>query len=609
MIEDDVSSDDDVQDEEPMQEEDAMMVDDNMGRQASPGFDLLGSINGNARYESPRGNKRSRGGDILRQTAQRPRRIEGLDVAGYSKGAIASSARPRLNDPDALILDNERIVESMVIKIKERAEQEEIMEAASELSQAWQKYGAMEKEDIEAQTIVPQDNVTKANMLGSLLLLLHHPQSANGQSIPLPKMILDWLDRFHDPAAEAVGEVFEEMGGYFAAAGFWDAVFLSLNRGRFGTVIRLLEGARFESASDEHFTNQQLDGIEFAVSQAIELLEQCPAITTQDWDIKGPDWTLFRHRVEKTKQRLSDYGEAESGNASLWGSHLGQSLSVSQTSRRVDSTIPFVIYDPLLEMYKQILGRREDITKSCFSWVETALCCGVWWDGNEAEIGRGSLAASRHSVTRYQRTREVDINPLQAYRNYIAASLVDALNEDQELKDGFDVTNVTELGIGCILLGEAELAMGILLGCSVPIASAVAELASAGNWIAGSGARGTIENFDQSDLMVLSYGNNGPKSSKKDELLETYAELLAKKGVIQNQDASVVMDGWELALRILGRLDDIDLAQEKVSSLLEGIRFTTNDQVDSVLILCNYLGFGQHAMAITEVSESLVPYC
>jgi hypothetical protein len=605
VIDDDEDSDEELGLAPPVQEEDSMMIDDSIA-QISPGFGFMKSLNASARFDSPRGNKRSRAGDILRQPPHVPKRIEGLDVQGYAKGAAASAGTPALDDPDDIVLVTEQLTEPLLTSIRSRTVPDELSEETNELLKSWQKYAALSKEEIEGDNVGPADKsagLAKAYMLASLLLLLHVPQAEDGQTTALPKALLDWLDHNHDPSIHTITEVLaQQRRGYYAAGNFWDAVYLALNRGRFGIVLRLLNGARFEDNAEQPFDERQSEGIEFAISEAIELLEQCPAVASQNWDVKGSDWTLFRHRIGKAAERLRDYAEAESGNTSLWSSHFGRSdnLSMSQRSRRVDSSVPFEIYEPLQDMYRQMLGDPAEALKSCFDWLEAAITLTVWWDGSEGSVGKGSLAASRQSMTRHNRTREVDLNPLQAYRGQLASSLMLAV-EEEDVREGLDVTHDLNLGLACVLLDDVEHAIDILKNWSMPITCAITELATAGQWMASSGSRGTIENFDKSDLMVLSYGQPAHKSSKKDEVLELYASLLAQKKTFRSTTSNASMEGWEMALRLLGRLDDIGKAERKVTELLDGIKFTSSAQVDSVLMLCNDLGFAQYAKTVSEV--------
>jgi hypothetical protein len=589
----------------PVLEDDSMMIDDSM-QQISPGFGFMKSLGGNSRFDSPRGNKRSRGGDVLRPAQHVPRRIEGLDVQGYAKGVAASASTPKLNDPDDLVLDTELLTEPLLAALSERAGPEEVAELAAELLKTWQKHGALNEDEIESEEIGParrSPGIAKANMLASLLVLLHVPQSEDGQITALPKALLDWLDLNHNPSENVIEEVLShQKRGYYASEAFWDVIYLSLNRGRFGTALKLLQGARFHDNAEQEFDERQSEGIEVAIQAAIRLLQQCPAVALQNWDVKGSDWTLWRHQVEQASEDLRSYAEEESGNASLWGSALGRSdvLGMSARSRRVESNVPFEIYEPLQDMYTQLKGSSADVLKSSFDWLEASIALTVWWDGNEERIGRGSLAASRQSLSRRNQTREVDLNPLQAYRAQLASSLALAVREE-DVREGLDITNDLHLGLACVVLDEVEQAIELCKSWSMPITTSITELATAGHWIVGSGSRGTIENFDKSDLMVLSYGQPEQQSSIKDKILEQYARLLASKERFASKTSDLSMEGWELAMRVLGRLEDIEKAQSKVTELLERVPLTSPERIDNVLMLCNDLGFGQHAMSISEV--------
>jgi hypothetical protein len=612
MIDADGESDDGMALAPPLGlEDDSMMIDDSI-QQISPGFGFMKSLGGSSRYDSPRGSKRARGGDVLRPNQHVPRHIDGFDVQGYAKGVAASARAPQLKDTDDLVLDTELLTEPVVAALRERAGPEEVAELATELLKLWQAHGKLTREEVESEDVGPasrQAVLKKANMLASLLLVLHIPQTEDGQVVPLPKALLDWLDNNHDPAGNVLDEVLsEKRHGYYASPGFWDAIYLGLNRGRFSTVIQLLEGARFEDNAEQEFNPQQSEGIEVAVRAAIRVLQQCPAVSSQDWDVKGSNWTLWRHQVEQASADLRDYAEEDSGgSASLWGSALGRSnasLSASARSRRVEANVPFEIYEPLQDMYTQLRGTPADILKSSFDWLEASITLTVWWDGSEDRSGKGSLATSRQLLSKRQQSREVDINPLQAYRGQLASSLALSVRED-DVREGLDITNDLHLGLACVVLDDAEQAIELCKSWSMPITASITELASAGGWMA-NGSRGTIENFDKSDLMVLSYGQPAQQSSVKDRILEQYARLLASKQRFTTAASEASMEGWEMAMRVLGRLDDVEKAQSKVTELLEKVPLTSGDRIDNVLMLCNDLGFGQHATVISEVIQSLI---
>jgi hypothetical protein len=570
------------------------------------------------------GMKQSKYGESLQQSTRSVQRMDGMDIHGMAKGIAAASRTAGLDDPDELILETERISEQIGGK-RSRSDSASLTDISGQLLNVWKKFGAMSRDEVEGDNIGPVEDdaaVAKANFLSSLMISLHNPptspprlgrssQFANqdDKPFPMPKVLLDWLDTYHDPGRDAVSGVLEYEDGYSASPAFWDAIYLSMNRGRFDTALKLLHGANFE-IDEAEYSHGQLQNIDQVINQAIRLLESCPA-QFGDWDIKGGDWTLFRHRVEQATTSLRDFAEGGS-HPDLQSSRLDRSsrdddapISLGQASRRAESRVPFEVYEPLMDVYNQLLGTPADLLKSSFDWVEAVMALTVWWDGDDGEVFKGSLAASRRSLNRFQQSRQADVTPSLAYRQKLANSFAMVMGEE-DLKDSFDTTDPIQVGLACIFEDDVEGLIGILKTWSMPISAALAELANAGGWLLNrAGAREAVEDFDDSDLMVLSYGVPGAsKVNTKDEILAEYADLLAAKPTLDNPSDDGIIEGWQLALRVLGRLEDFGSANTRVAALLSGLRFTANDQVDHVLDLCNALGFGNHAMSITEVRNS-----
>jgi hypothetical protein len=573
--------------------------------------------------------KQSKFGGSLRQSTRSVNIVEGMDIHGIAKGIAAASPRAELDDPDELVLETERVSEQFGGK-RSRSESTSLSDISRQLMDVWKRFGAMRQDEIEGDTIGPLDEsakIAKANFLSSLMILLHHPPTTSSglststrfgnsddRPLPIPKVLLDWLDAYHDPSADAVSGVLEYEDGYSASPAFWDAIYLSLTRGRFDTALQLLRGANFKVAvsgdggDNAGYSAGQLHNIDQVIIQAIRLLETCPA-ESDDWDVKGSDWSLFRRRVEQAKSSLRDFAEGESRQEidELQSSRFGRSshaqFSLSQASRRAESKVPFEVYEALMDVYNQLLGTPADLLKSSFDWVEAVLAVTIWWDGEDNDIPQGSLAASRRSLNRAQQSRQVDVTPSLAYRQKLFSSFALAMSEE-DLKDTFDSTDPVHVGLACIFEGNVEGLIGILKTWSMPISAAFVELAEAGGWLSNdSNAHETVEKFDDNDLMVLSYGApGGIKVNKKDEILAEYAALLSAKPALEIRSTETVVEGWQLALRVLGRLEDFQNADTKVAALLNQLRFSSNEQVDHVLDLCNDLGFNNHAMSITEVS-------
>ncbi|QDS71193.1 hypothetical protein FKW77_010243 [Venturia effusa] len=599
---------DDGSEEEDAMEEDRDTVDDSLA-QISPGYNPFNSISGSmggvgiGSHASPKGKRVSNLGQSFGRSARNNQVEAGLDIRGFAKGLAAACGRPTLEDDDDLIVETERIVEQLSARRGNRAN---ITNISTQLVTLWRKHGALSEEVVGGESIGPEGdnaNVAKATFLSSLMIQLYCPPQPHGEETPIPKVLLNWLDANHNPSADIIKSVLDLEGGYASSETYWDAIFMSLLRGRFEDVTELLRNANFGDVDTgdggDGYSDQQLRNIEIVLQQAIDLLAECPAVSSEDWDVSGLGWALFRRRVEQAKEDLRDFCEGSSRKdiEQMQLSRYGRSshqpgFSLSQSSRRAESKVPFEIYEALQDMYGQMLGRPSDLMKSSYDWLEATIAIATWWDGNEEK------ATSRRQPG--GQSRPVDVTPTLAYRQRLSTAFIIAM-EEEDLRDHFNSSQAVHVGLGCIFVDDAEALAGLLEGWSMPIATAFTELASAGSWFADAAtARETVENFDQSDLMVLSYGQESGKTSKKDELLSQYAELLNLKPVIRARERNIIIEGWQLALRVLGRLDDAENANTQVAALLDSLTFNTNEQVDQVLSLCNELGFNHHAMGITE---------
>ncbi|KAF2429384.1 hypothetical protein EJ08DRAFT_276773 [Tothia fuscella] len=624
---DDTDEDDD--DDEDMFAKEGEDMDDSLANM-SPGYNPFAASTASDAFRASRGNKLPTFNTSMGQSTRSTNHNRSeMDFQAYAKGIAAATPSAPLDDPDSLMLQTELRAEQMAEAYK-KGHPEAVPDIIYGLSELWRAHGPMEDDGAESEFIGPSDpdaNISKANFLASLALTIHNPptieQSSNKTSrfrrspqlgdnvpTPFPKVLLDWMNRYHNPSGPAIDGVLEYKRGYSASPAFWDAIFMSLTRARFDITIQLLQNAKFEVAVEEDgsgaaYNEDQLSNINKVVSQAIRLLETAPGLTSNDWDIRNENWAVFRLRVESTKEALESYveGGAQRTIDDLKSSRFGRSAK-SSTFGRPESKVPFEIYECIKDVYNQLLAGHEDLFKSSFDWVEAVFALTIWWNGDDGVIPRGNMGASRRSIGRNQQTRQVDVSPGIAYRQQMATAFRLVLDED-DLRDSIDTTDPVQVGLACIFTGDTKGLLGILRTFSVPIASTLAEIAGAGGWLTDeTNTRETVENFDQSDLMVLSYGQEDLKTNEKDKLLTEYATLLSQKESIELPANPVEpqppIEGWELALRVLGRLEDKENAQAKVGALLDRLHFTSNHQVDSVLDLCITLQFPQHAKKITE---------
>ena len=353
----------------PVDPEDSMMQDEdpNSLAQISPGIgSLRSSIVDGARRGSP--------------GVRRPRPSEGAAASGgtrkpefraYARGIATNRPPAALTDSDALVVGTEAIMESLDADDPAHANQVAAQAAASRIAKdllsLWSSMHRAPAEQVESERIGPDDSEpgsAKASFLTSLLLPLHHPaawdHSPKGrqrvdQSLVLrspkersiPELLLGWLKKFHRPGAEVVELVTAERArGYSAAPEFWDAIMTSLITGRIDRVLAFLKGADFRRQKSHH-TRPQLEYIDDAVGSMIGLLERCPAWGSEDWDVKGSAWSVFRVAVKQTKAHLRTLLRGRDGEAENIDTNT-MSFGLSRSSRMVESCLPQDIHDSLV---------------------------------------------------------------------------------------------------------------------------------------------------------------------------------------------------------------------------------------------------------------------
>ncbi|KAF2139801.1 uncharacterized protein K452DRAFT_231551 [Aplosporella prunicola CBS 121167] len=545
------------------------------------------------------------------------------DIGGIAK-SIATTIRPvnTLRENDKLILQTERILNALG---ESDATEEALSAACRELGKLW-NHPHKPVTDIvgPAESDSP---LAKVDFVTSLLLQLHHPPpltaeknaltlssrgqrsafsssfgrpTATGREIPMPKVLLDWLASHHDPSAPDF-ELFKNMGGnYSSRPGYWDTIFASVMRGSFEDALTFLKGGNFsvaESALEDGYpipgySGTQLVNVNRAVNQAIEVLESCPAYNNDDWDVKGSDWMLFRRTVASTIEDLRIFSEGEGQRTDDYfnaSASQGDVYSFSTASRRAVSQVPWAVYENLQILYDLLLGKPEEILQTSFDWLEAVICMTAWWDGeDEEDAPQNSFAMARRTL----RSRTADATPKQAYRQRLGASLAKILAEDDPGLT-INTNNPVEVALACVMEENMEGLVNILRCWSMMATTAVVEVASTGGWL-GDTSKDLMKGFDQSDLMVLSFGQGHKQGIAKDDLLEQYAELLFGKTQVQGSE------GWELAIQVLGRLDHADTAKDRISQLLDRLSLSSAERVDKILDVCNSLGLVEHANIIAE---------
>ncbi|KAF2259574.1 hypothetical protein CC78DRAFT_58812 [Lojkania enalia] len=555
------------------------------------------------------------------------------DLVNLAKGLAPCTSPAPLQESDDIILETERLMTKLhQSATRDTIEQKTdvLVEVAQELALLWQASSQISSTgslstSTQSASISP---LAGASRLTHLLLNIHYPPYFNYDNrssrlslvstladakhfTPIPKVLLDWLNTYHNTVSE-VGMVLRQNRGYSADPAFWDAVHVSALRGNFAATLKLLKGAQFEVADTadqdklgtEGYRGSHLTHANTAADAAVKLLHECPALVSENWDIKGQDWNIFRRRVQQAANDLQEFAEGDSQNRhnfshSFQASHFGLSQSqnnfnLSIASRKAESKVPWSVYENLNRLYKLLLGGEAEIIALSSDWIEATIGLAVWWSGEDDDVPQGSLAASRASIARSQRLRPVDITPVQAYCQRLSSALAAVLESEEDFS--INTTDSVEVGLACIFDNNIEGILQIIRSWSLSLASAIGEVASNGDWFPR--ADGILDQFDQSDLMVLSYNEQQPVRFSKDDLLIAYAKTLSTKEKISSSDGTTGREGWELAIQVLGRLNDQRVANERIQALLEDLPLQSTERVDKISQLCFDLGLSHQARAV-----------
>ncbi|ODH52352.1 hypothetical protein GX48_01415 [Paracoccidioides brasiliensis] len=566
-----------------------------------------------------------------------------------ASGLVSRSKIAMVNEPDDLVLGSEDIVGRMYDQVRDfeyddDSLQQTLCEISNDLLDLWERHTASPPElrqNTQNASIGPEDsspNLVKANFLGSLLLPLHHPPlQQTGQDgpstrpgavrafapktpkarIPIPKVLFDWMNRYHITQVPTPSAVMGHQPNPSASPVFWDAVQSSILRGSLPPVITLLNGADFNYArsamEDGHeqpgYRGAQLQHIQQCVNGAIQVLKNSPGVRNDDWDIKSFNWAMYRKQIASALSELEDLAEGQdrlhekqdqfqAPNFGIFNQRTAAPLT--QSTRMAESKVPWTIYQNLKTMYNIMLGDVQSILSKSQDWVEATIGLTAWWDGEDDSDISTRKADLNRSISRRsqsQAPRSVDSNTVEAYLRRLDYSFANVTENVGE--GGFRVNsmNTMEVGLVSIFEGNIDGVLKMLRTWSLPMASAIAEVASFGEWLDTSAGSKPMPGFNETDLMVLSYGQD-EKPLRKDDLLINYATGLLDRKLFES--GTGVRDGWEVALEVLSRLDDQETMKVKVSEFLDRIPLDTTEHMDKIVLLCSELGFNDEGRKVSE---------
>ena len=613
---------------------------------------------------APRGVKRSRGGATIAYSSphsiMKPKKTKhDSAIPSIAKDMASQFGIAKVDESDQFIVRTEDILQQELYSTEllgdahEQVLNSALPNVAEKLSNFWRSCVDQDEADmpLEADSIIgigPDERsppMHKAVFVGALLLQLHHPPTAKGKQafavsrlnlssvrsqsshilpIPnptaLPKVLIDWLDVYHNPYQSAIIDLQNFHPNPTAHPDFWDMITASTLRGKLKDVIRLFKVSNFRYArtaredgqGDNAYNDTQVKNIERVINKAIEVLGSCPSLQDDDWNITGNEWTPFRKRVEQAIENLSMFAEGRDRDmdpeeASFEASNFGlrsTTTAFSQSARKAESRVPWTVYQHLKTTYSILLGGADEILTLALDWVEAAISMTVWWDGNDEEdIEVGSLAMTRRSLRKSQSraSRLVDENPSAAYIRRLCYAFQRATDDSDERSFQVSTINQVQVGLASVFEGNVEGVIRLLRCWSLPVASSVAEIASTGRWFGPVAGTDVINGFDESDLMVLSSYGEREQPISRDTILVEYADALSLKDTVRAEQKNKIYEGWELSIPLLTRLDNEGVATKRVGEILNQLSLNSDARMDKILNICQRFGMAKEARGITEV--------
>jgi len=530
---------------------------------------------------------------------------------------LGSRSHPApLGEPDQVIMQTENLLRSLedqLQRLKTSNESQQFVGAAARhLLDGWQRFAAAERPTFDSPDVGPPSTsslFSKANYLVSLLLTLRHPRlTPDGDLTPTPQILLEWLDQHHVSYDELYHNVATCDSNCTASPIFWGAVQSFVLRGKLQFAMQLFAEADFKyaaSAVDDGgdspgYKGAQLQSIQSIIYKARLLLNSCPAIQNDDWNVAGREWDLFRAQVEAELDSLNelavghDDDDDNSFEAENFGIRKPGANLLTKLGRKSTSTIPWSIFTGLKIVYNILLGSAEEIVAQSQDWLEAVTSLTIWWDGTaDAAVAQWSF-----DVSRANNMAEDDDNDINPYLNRLRESFLSVTSP--EIKNGqlrMNTMSPVEVGLGNILQGNVTGSLIILRTLSQCIASSVAEIGALAGWLELD-SRVRPAGLNEDDLMVLSYG--APKHGvSKDELMLGYAEALFEKPDLIIPGEGPV-EGWEVALSVVSRLDDREAMHNAVSNFIEQLDVVSQDRAEKLAELCNGLGLKEEAQKVSD---------
>ena len=523
------------------------------------------------------------------------------EIREIAKDLAEQLGPARLADDDAFVLDIETLVSDIypqrgLGKGTERALEAALDDLSDLMSHGWERDPDWTSSSgrfalSQRWCVGPAEGdepTRKAAFVAGLLLHIYHPRTPNPSAFGL-------LNQHFGNTTLSL----QSLASYGAKCteqdGYWDVLLHSLLRANVADVIDVLRISDFSQAhsidtdrrSRLPYSAAELNSITQAVQEAIKILKRCPGVKNDDWDMSSQDWRSFRNRakIEAQDLELSIDGGADAVK-------MAPTTAESVTTRSKHPNLPYFVSRHLRTLFYLVSGATPDVIYHGQDWLEATIFLAVWYRGPSED-----LHAYESSCRRSKQSRRPSSDTILAYRRRLANAFA-FVTKNAELH--IDPGNAVEVGAACALTGDVAGCLSLLLSWSLPVAAAIAEVASVAEWLPVPPGKGPMtDGFNESDLMVLSYGK-AESAVCKDAVITTYASaLFARDRPLRRRKKEI--EAWELAIKILGRLDDVSLAMDDIAAFVRGLDITSSERACKLVSLCRNVGLFEDAMGVAEV--------
>jgi Nup85 Nucleoporin len=560
--------------------------------------------------------------------SQLPRKGNEDVIPGIARNLTSQSSVAFLEEPEDLIIHSEEAMQVLAEQTRgdPRGEPaaEKTTESVARLIQFWRKFIHPDTPSLSNARIGPSDSASgleKANFMASLLLMLHHrppvaepnTKKASNRSLlstsqkfaPVPLVLLEWLDNYHLSYSNQLQVILSASPNCSSHDYFWDILRSLVMRGKLRQVIHLLGEADFQyavTAKDDGaekpgYHGSQLQAVHSMVNRARQVLGGCPALDGH-WETTDDEWDLYRKCVSAEIEHLAELAEddldEDEDDDEFRADNFGirrPGGTLMKSMRKPGNRLPLTIYQNLKTMYNILLGSVEEIMNQSQDWLEAATSLTVWWDGSEQDdITTWSKNVSRSNIPGVSASDD-------PYLSRLSAAFLCVTDPEDAKSLQINTMSSAEVGLGAVLQGDHTSVLRILRTLSLPLASVVAMTGSSAGWM-NSTSRVRPSQLDPEDLMVLSYAAP-PSGVSKDDVLSEYAEALFDKPELRGSNGTVV-EGWELALSVASRFDNVAHIRSTTSDFLDRLDLNSQQRMDKLVGLCSALGLEEEAQKVCE---------